>query len=55
MKTQIRKPVPGKASYSDEYKQQALEVMAQEWPRCGQEGGGAMAPGRIGKEPASIF
>jgi hypothetical protein len=26
MKTQVRKPVHGKASYSDEYEQQALEL-----------------------------
>ena len=26
MKTQMKKPVAGKAKYSDEYKQQALEL-----------------------------
>ena len=32
MKTQLQKPVHGKASYSEEYKQQALEL----WRRSGR-------------------
>ncbi len=32
MKTQMRKPVSGKASYNDEYKQQALEL----WRKSGR-------------------
>ena len=34
MKTQITKPVHGKASYSAEYKQQALEL----WRKSGRTG-----------------
>ena len=41
MKTQLAKPARIKASYTDEYKRQALGVVAGQWPQCRPGGGGA--------------
>jgi len=49
MKTQIRKPASGKASYSEEYKQQALEL----WRASGRSA--AKVAAELGIRPALIF
>jgi transposase len=49
MKTQIRKPVPGKASYSDEYKQQALEL----WRKSGRSA--AKMAAELGIRPELLY
>jgi len=49
MKTQMRKPVSGKASYSDEYKQQALEL----WRQSGRSA--AKMAAELGIRPALLY
>jgi transposase len=49
MKTQMRKPVPGKTKYSDEYKQQALEL----WRRSGRSA--AKMAAELGIRPALLY
>ncbi len=49
MKTQMRKPVSGKASYSDEYKQQALEL----WRQSGRSA--AKVAAELGIRPALLY
>ena len=49
MKTQMRKPVSGKASYSDEYKQQALEL----WRRSGRSA--ATMAAEMGIRPELLY
>ena len=49
MKTQIRKPAPGKASYSDEYKQQALEL----WRKSGRSA--AKMAAELGIRPELLY
>ncbi|HVT73628.1 MAG TPA: transposase [Lacunisphaera sp.] len=49
MKTQISKPAHGKASYSEEYKQQALEL----WRASGRSA--AKVAAELGIRPALIF
>jgi transposase len=49
MKTQISKPAHGKASYSEEYKQQALEL----WRQSGRSA--AKVAAELGIRPALIY
>jgi len=49
MKTQISKPVQGKASYTEEYKQQTLEL----WRSSGRSA--AKVAAELGIRPALIF
>ena len=49
MKTQIRKPVSGKASYNDEYKQQALEL----WRKSGRSA--AKVAAELGIRPELLY
>jgi len=49
MKTQIRKPASGKASYNEEYMQQALEL----WRASGRSA--AKVAAELGIRPALIF
>ena len=49
MKTQVSKPVSGKTSYSEEYKQQALEL----WRASGRSA--AKVGAELGIRPALIF
>ena len=49
MKTQMRKPAPGKASYSDEYKQQALEL----WRKSGRSA--AKMAAELGIRPELLY
>ena len=49
MKTQMRKPVPGKASYTDEYKQQALEL----WRQSGRSA--AKVAAELGIRPELLY
>ena len=49
MKTQIQKPARGKASYSDEYKQQALEL----WRNSGRSA--AKMAAELGIRPALLY
>ena len=49
MKAQIRKPVSGKAHYSEEYKQQALEL----WRASGRSA--AKVAAGLGIRPAILF
>jgi transposase len=49
MKTQMTKPVTGKASYSTEYKQQALEL----WRKSGRSA--AKVGAELGIRPARLY
>ena len=49
MKTRMRKPVPGKASYTDEYKQQALEL----WRQSGRSA--AKVAAELGIRPELLY
>ena len=49
MKTQIRKPISGKASYSDEYKQQTLEL----WRQSGRSA--AKVAAELGIRPELLY
>ena len=49
MKTQMTKPVAGKATYSDEYKQQALEL----WRKSGRSA--AKVGAELGIRPARLY
>lgn len=49
MKTQITKPVSGKAKYSDEYKQQALEL----WRKSGRSA--AKMAAELGIRPSLLY
>jgi len=49
MKTQMRKPVAGKASYSDEYRQQALEL----WRQSGRSA--AKVAAELGIRPELLY
>jgi transposase len=49
MKTQMRKPVSGKASYSDEYKQQTLEL----WRQSGRSA--AKVAAELGIRPELLY
>ena len=49
MKTQMRKPVPGKAKYSEEYKQQALEL----WRKSGRSA--AKMAAELGIRPELLY
>lgn len=49
MKTQMRKPVSGKASYNDEYKQQALEL----WRKSGRSA--AKVAAELGIRPELLY
>ena len=49
MKTQMRKPASGKASYNDEYKQQALEL----WRKSGRSA--AKVAAELGLRPELLY